>query len=147
MLTQKTKYALRALLSLAERGGEMLLVSEIAERQRAPKKFLELILLELKKQGLLHSQRGRYGGYALSRPPAEITFGQVIRIMNGPIAPLPCASSSGYRRCADCRDEATCAIRRVMLQVREATAAVLDGTTIADALRGKVPSVIAEATE
>jgi Rrf2 family protein len=136
MLSQKAKYALRALLVLAERDGEMVLVSQIAERQKAPRKFLELILLELKHRGLLYSQRGRHGGYALARPAAEITFGEVVRILDGPLAPLPCASRTGYRRCADCQDETRCAIRAVMREVRDATAAVLDGTTIADALTG-----------
>lgn len=136
MLSQKAKYALRALLVLAERDGEMVLVSQIAERQKAPRKFLELILLELKRRGLLYSQRGRHGGYALARPAAEITFGEVVRIIDGPLAPLPCASRSRYRRCADCQDEGRCAIRAVMREVRDATAAVLDGTTIADAVAG-----------
>jgi Rrf2 family protein len=136
MLSQKAKYALRAVLLLAEREGEMMLVADIAGRQKVPRKFLELILLELKKHGLLHSQRGKHGGYVLAHPAAEVTFGQVIRVADGPIAPLPCASPTGYRRCADCPDEATCAIRRVMREVRDATAAVLDRTTFADALSG-----------
>ena len=109
MLSQKAKYALRALLMLARQPqGEMILVGDIAEEQNVPRKFLELILLELRKHGLLFSQRGRNGGYTLARPPAAITFGQVVRIMDGPIAPLPCASITGYRRCADCQDEKTC---------------------------------------
>jgi Rrf2 family protein len=135
MLSQKAKYALRALQMLAEQpAGEMVLVAEIAEHQKVPKKFLELILLDLKRHGLLYSQRGKNGGYCLARPPARITFGEVIRITDGPIAPLPCASPTGYRRCADCEDEATCAIRRVMREVRDATSAILDTTTLADAL-------------
>lgn len=135
MLSQKAKYALRALLMLAEQpAGEMVLVGDIAARQKAPKKFLELILLDLKKHGLLHSQRGKHGGYCLARLPSGITFGEVIRILDGPIAPLPCASRTGYRRCADCQDEATCAIRRLMREVRDATAGILDETTLADAL-------------
>ncbi len=147
MLSQKAKYALRAVLLLAEREGEMVLVAEIAERQKVPKKFLELILLELKKHGFLHSQRGKHGGYVLSRPAAEVTFGQVIRIADGPIAPLPCASSTAYRRCADCPDEASCAIRMVMRQVRDATAAILDQTTFADVLSDRVPRETAAAAD
>jgi Rrf2 family protein len=109
VLSQKAKYALRALLMLARQPqGEMVLVGDIADEQNVPKKFLELILLELRKQGLLFSQRGRGGGYTLARPPAAITFGQVVRIMDGPIAPLPCASITGYRRCADCQDGGSC---------------------------------------
>jgi Rrf2 family protein len=138
MLSQKTKYALRALLMLAEQGeGKMVQVSDIAERQKAPKKFLELILLELKKHGLLHSQRGKRGGYMLAKPADEIYFGQIVRIMDGPLAPIPCASLTGYRKCSDCADEATCPIRRVMRRVRDAMSEILDNTTIADALKGR----------
>ena len=110
----------------------------MADRQNVPKKFLELILVELKRHGFAHSQRGRSGGYCLARPADSITFGQVIRAMDGPIAPLPCASITGYRRCADCTDERTCAIRKVMRRVRDAMADILDRTTLADALGGKL---------
>ncbi len=135
MLSQKTKYALRALLMLAEEGeGQMVQVADIAERQKVPKKFLELILLELKKHGLLHSRRGKNGGYALGKPASEIFFGHIVRIMDGPIAPLPCASLTGYRKCSDCPDEATCPIRRIMRRVRDAMSEILDKTSIADAL-------------
>ena len=114
--------------------GEMILVADIAERQNVPKKFLELILLELKKHGMLYSQRGRGGGYCLGRTAEEITFGQVIRIMDGPLAPLPCASVSGYRKCTDCGDERSCEIRRVMRRVRDAMAEILDKTSLAEAV-------------
>jgi Rrf2 family protein len=134
LLSQKAKYALRALLLLARQPGEMVLVGEIAEQQNVPRKFLELILLELKKQGVLFSQRGRNGGYMLARPIEAITFGEVIRIMDGPLAPLPCASVVGYRRCADCQDERTCEIRQVMCAVRNAMAEILDNTSLADAI-------------
>ena len=139
MLSQKAKYALRALLMLAEREpGRLVMVSEIAERENVPRKFLELILLDLKKQGVLVSQRGRGGGFALARPPEQITFGQVVRLTDGPIAPLPCASVTGYRRCNDCPDERTCAIRLVMRRVRDAMAEILDHTTLADAVGGEL---------
>jgi Rrf2 family protein len=139
LLSQKAKYALRALLSLARHEeGELVLVADIAEDQHLPRKFLELILLELKKHGILHSQRGKGGGYCLAKPAAQITFGQVIRIMDGPLAPLPCASITGYRRCADCGDEKTCEIRKVMRRVRDAMAEILDRTSIADAIGGRV---------
>ena len=109
MLSQKAKYALRAVLMLAEAPvEELVLIQDIADRQKVPKKFLELILVELKRHGFAHSQRGRSGGYCLARPADAITFGQVIRAMDGPIAPLPCASISSYRRCADCQDERSC---------------------------------------
>lgn len=139
MLSQKAKYALRALLMLAEAPrGELTFVQEIAERQNVPRKFLELILLELKRHGFVYSQRGRSGGYSLARPADTITFGQVIRAVDGPLAPLPCASITGYRRCADCTDEHTCSIRKVMRKVRDAMAMILDGTTLADAQAGRV---------
>jgi Rrf2 family protein len=133
MLSQKAKYGLKAVLALAELGeGRMMLISDIAQQQNVPSKFLELILLELKRHGLVHSQRGKNGGYALSRPPEQITFGQIVRILDGPLAPLPCASLSGYRRCSDCNDEDTCAVRLVMRQVRNAVAEILDSTSLAD---------------
>jgi Rrf2 family protein len=133
MLSRKAKYALKAMIRLAGHQGQMIQVSDIAESENVPQKFLELILLELKKHGLLHSQRGKRGGYSLGRPAAEITFGQIVRIMDGPLAPLPCASLTGYRRCDDCTDEQTCAVRRVMRRVRDAMADILDTTTLADA--------------
>ena len=139
MLSPKAKYALRALLMLARQPqGELVLIGDIAEEQSVPRKFLELILLDLRKHGLLFSQRGRGGGYMLARPASAITFGQVVRIMDGPIAPLPCASVTGYRRCADCKDERTCEIRRVMRDVRDAMAEILDRTTLADAVEGRL---------
>jgi Rrf2 family protein len=135
VLSQKCKYALQALLVLArENSEELLLVSEIAERENLPKKFLEAILLELNRNGLVRSRRGRGGGYALAKPADLITFGQVLRIMDGPLAPLSCVSVNYYRRCDDCRDENTCEIRKVMRRVRDAIAAELDGTSLADAL-------------
>jgi Rrf2 family protein len=135
VLSQKCKYALQALLVLArENSDELLLVSDIAERENLPKKFLEAILLELNRNGLVRSRRGRGGGYALAKPADLITFGQVLRIMDGPLAPLSCVSVNYYRRCDDCRDENTCEIRKVMRRVRDAIAAELDGTSLADAL-------------
>jgi len=139
MLSQKCKYALRALLMLADaKPEELVLVQEIAEQQNVPRKFLELILLELKRHGFVYSQRGRNGGYCLARPADTITFGQVVRSLDGPLAPLPCASVTGYRKCADCTDERTCAIRKVMRSVRDAMADILDRTTLADALGGRL---------
>lgn len=139
MLSQKCKYALRALLMLAEASpDELVLVQEIAERQKVPRKFLELILLELKRHGFVFSQRGRGGGYCLARPGDAITFGQVVRAIDGPLSPLPCASVTGYRRCADCQDERTCTIRKVMRSVRDAMAEILDRTTLADANGGRL---------
>jgi Rrf2 family protein len=134
MLTQKAKYGLKALLMLAQQTpGEFTLVAEIAERQKLPRKYLELILLELRKNGLLHSQRGKNGGFRLARPPDQITFGQVIRVLDGPLAPFPCASVNGYRKCEDCSDEDVCAVRKQMRRVRDAMAAILDTTSLTDA--------------
>ncbi len=142
MLSQKCKYALQALLVLAREGGDkLLLVSEIAERENLPKKFLEAILLELNRNGLVRSRRGRGGGYALAKPADLITFGQVVRIMDGALAPLACVSVNYYRRCEECHDEQSCDIRRVMRRVRDAIALELDGTSLAKALEdGRMPA-------
>jgi Rrf2 family protein len=135
MLSQKARYAIRAMLMLAERtDGEPLLIGDIAQRQSVPKKFLELILLDLKKRGLVHSRRGKHGGYVLGKAPRDITFAEVIRVMDGPLAQVPCASRTAYRRCEDCEDEQTCAIRRSLIEVRDATAQILEKTTLARAL-------------
>lgn len=123
-----------------ETSGKLLLVSEIAEQENLPKKFLEAILLELNRNGLVRSRRGRGGGYALAKPADLITFGQIIRIIDGPLAPLACVSVNYYRRCDECKDEQTCEIRRVMRRVRDAIANELDGTSLAKALAdGKLP--------
>jgi Rrf2 family protein len=143
LLSQKCKYALQALLSLAREPSQgLLLVSDIAERENLPKKFLEAILLELNRNGLVRSRRGRGGGYALAKPADLITFGQVVRIIDGPLAPLSCVSVNYYRRCDDCRDEMTCDIRKVMRRVRDAIANELDGTSLQDALNGVIPKQV-----
>ncbi len=132
MLTQKAKYALRALSVLAGADPRVPLpIHEIADRAHAPQKFLEAILLELRRHGVLASTRGKAGGYVLARPPEDVRVGDVIRMVDGPLAPIPCASLTAYRPCADCPDPGTCAIRHVMRQVRDATAAILDNTTVA----------------
>lgn len=135
MISQKAKYALRALVALA-RAESSVMIGTIAEEHKIPRKFLEQILLELKHHGLVVSHRGRLGGYALLRPADQITFGQVLRIVDGPLAPLPCLSRIAYRRCADCRSEKNCEIRRVFASVADSARAVLDQTTIADAVAG-----------
>ncbi len=132
MLTKKSKYGLKAVLVLAEEAGRgPVLVSELAERQRLPKKFLEAILLELKRHGLLQSKKGKGGGYFLSRKPADITVGQVIRVLDGPLALIPCVSQTAYMRCEECLDEQACGVRLAMKEVRDATARILDHTTLA----------------
>lgn len=133
MLSRKSKYGLKALLLLAEESGKgPVLISQLAERDALPKKFLEAILLDLKRHGLVDSRKGKGGGYYLRRPPEEITFGEVIRVLEGPLALVPCVSQTAYTRCAECLDEATCGVRLAMQQVRDATAEILDGTTLAD---------------
>lgn len=134
MISQRAKYALRALVALARTPpGVPRMISEISREQAIPKKFLEQILLDLKRAGLVLSRRGRLGGYELLRPSGEITFGEVLRLIDGPIAPLPCLSLIAYRRCTDCRDEGNCEVRRVFARVAEASREVLDHTTLADA--------------
>jgi Rrf2 family protein len=146
LLSQKCKYALQALLLLArEPTQDLQLVSDIAEREKLPKKFLEAILLELNRNGLVRSRRGRGGGYALAKPADLITFGQVVRIIDGPLAPLSCVSVNYYRRCDDCKDEMTCEIRKVMRRVRDAISAELDGTSLQDAVTGRMPKQLLEA--
>lgn len=111
------------------------MVRALAEEERIPKKFLETILLELKNHGIVASRKGKLGGYLLNRPPAEVTLGSVIRIIDGPLAPLPCASETAYRRCEECADEKICGTQIVMRRVRDATARILDGTSLADVCR------------
>jgi Rrf2 family protein len=136
MLSQKSKYALKAMVVLArEHGHGPLLISDIAARERIPRRFLELILLELKNGGVLHSRKGKGGGYLLSKSPGNITVGQVLRILEGPLAPLPCVSRTAYQKCEECVDERTCGVRILMKDVRDATAAILDSTTLDDVLR------------
>lgn len=135
MISQKAKYALRALAALARAEAKRpMLIAEIAEQQKIPKKFLEQILLDLKHRGIVMSKRGKEGGYLLLKPPHEITFGEVLRMIDGPIAPLPCLSQTAYRRCDDCLSEAECEIRHVFARVADATREVLFKATIADTL-------------
>lgn len=136
MLSHKAKYALKALIVLgSEYGKGPVLISEIARREDIPQKFLELILLELKNQGILHSKKGKGGGYALAKSPSNVTVGHVLRVIDGPLALLPCVSRTAYQRCDECPDELTCGVRMVMQEVREATAKILDSTTLEDVLR------------
>ena len=136
MLSKKTKYGLRALLALArKRSQEPVQISDLAEKEGIPKKFLELILLELKNKGILQSKKGKGGGYFLGKKPETITLGNVIRSLEGPLAPLPCVSQMAHRKCDECGDERSCGIRAVMQDVRDATAKILDGTSLADLIR------------
>jgi Rrf2 family protein len=134
-LSRKGRYALRALYALAgNEGGGPMLIADLAERENIPRKFLEAILLELKNAGVLRSKKGKGGGYELAKNPTEIVLGEVIRIIDGPLAPIPCVSERAYARCEECTDEATCGTRLVMKQVRDAIAQILDNTTLASAM-------------
>ena len=131
-LSRKTQYTLRALYSLARSYGTgPTLIARIAREESIPQDFLENILLNLKKQGLVESKKGKGGGYSLSRPPDHVTIGSVIRLMEGPLAPLPCASETAFRKCDECVDIRSCGTRMVMREVRDAIAGILDSTTLA----------------
>jgi Rrf2 family protein len=135
MLTQKAKYAIKAMIHLAARQDDKpVLIEVLAKRERLPRKFLERILLDLKTHGLLESRKGRGGGYRLGREPHKISIGEIVRRMDGPLAPVPCVSKMAYRKCSDCRDEVSCCVKPIMKEVRDAIAHVLDGTTLADAV-------------
>ncbi len=134
-LSKKTQYALRALYALSRAHGKSVLIAEMSEREHIPKKFLEQILLRLKSHGFVESKKGKGGGYMLARAPEEVTLGQVIRKIEGPLAPLPCASESAYRKCDECVDDRYCETRLVMREVRNEIAKILDRTTLADACR------------
>ena len=137
MISRKTKYGLQALIYLTKKYGKgPVLIAELAKKERIPKKFLESILLVLKNKGILQSKKGKGGGYALARPPHAITMGEVIRVLEGPLAPVPCVSHTAYRKCEECRDENACEIRMVMKQVRDAIANILDNTNLVDLVKG-----------
>ncbi len=127
----RTKYALKALIYLAknrERGA--VLIGEIAEAEKLPRKFLEQILLELKKLHVLKSKQGKSGGYYLAQDPKKIAVGKIVRIFNGPLALVPCVSATAFEKCGECLDFENCGIRRIMKKVRDITAEILDGTSL-----------------
>jgi Rrf2 family protein len=135
MLSNKAKYAFKAMFALARlNDGELLQARDIAERENISKKFLDLILLELRRNGLVRSVRGQFGGYSLGRKPEDITLGQIVRIIDGPLAPIACASVTAYQRCKDCRNEELCLVRQSMRRVRDAASDILDHTTLRSAL-------------
>ncbi|MET3789876.1 RrF2 family transcriptional regulator [Aquamicrobium terrae] len=147
MLTKKGKYGLKALVHLSRLpAGQLAFVNDIAVANKIPKKFLDAILVELRNAGFVESRKGKDGGYRLARPASEIRIGHVIRVLDGPLAPLACASRTQYVRCEDCRDEAACEVRHMMLEVREAIAHVLDGRSLAamrDAANDDFPADLA----
>ena len=147
MLSQKAKYGLRALVELARASGTQLSAGELATRAEAPRKFLEAILLELSRNQIVVSRRGKFGGYTLARPAAEISFAEVIRIVDGPLALAPCVSPRlGFRKCADCSDLETCTLREALARARDATAEVLEGYTLADAAISGVTELVSSGT-
>jgi len=131
MLTKKGKYGLKALVHLSKLPpGQLAFVGDIAAKNNIPKKFLDAILGELRNAGFVQSRKGKEGGYRLAKQPADIKIGHVVRVLDGPLAPIPCASRSQYQRCEDC-DEATCQVRHMMLEVRHAVAELLDNRSLA----------------
>ncbi len=134
MLTRSAKYAIKALAYLARRpeGGAPVRIGDIAREEKIPQKFLERILLQLNRDGILYSRRGPEGGYGLARPANTIMLGDLIRRIDGPLAPIPCVSVTAYRPCPDCGDESSCGLRLVMKEVRDAMANILDQTSLAD---------------
>ena len=139
MITQKMKYALKALLVLADEAEkekpEALTIEEIAKRSSTPKRFLEHILLEVRNAGVIASIRGRSGGYVLIKKPSEISISELLRVIDGPIAPLPCLSRRSYQRCEDCVDEASCRIRKVFAEVFWSYLVLIDSLTLEDMMR------------
>ena len=141
MLTMKGKYGLKAMMHLARAAPSRLTLSEeIARANNISKKFLDAILGDLRAAGFIQARKGRNGGYGLARPASEIRVGHILRVLDGPLAPIPCASRTAYRRCEDCTDEERCGVRLVMLEVRNAISAVLDEKTLAEL--GTLPAIL-----
>jgi len=139
-VSKRGEYALRALIDLgiaAELGRPMLRAQEIVSRENLPKGFLDQILMQLRKAGIIGTKRGKHGGYFIAKPMDSITLGQVVRLVDGPLAPIRCVSQSKYEKCS-CPDEATCGLRMIMLDVRNSIADILDRHTLADTVRGSI---------
>ncbi len=135
MISQRSRYALKALIRLVRAGkGSSLSTRVIAEQEAIPVSFLEQIMLDLKRAGFVGSRRGKEGGYFIDRDPATLSLATVLRQIDGPVAPLPCLSKTAYRRCEDCPVERTCALRIVMGETYEAMLTVLEKRTLADAI-------------
>ena len=135
MLSKKTKYAIKALVILGKNvDNPPMQIQKIAEQERIPKKFLEQILLDLRNAGFLYSKKGAGGGYSLNKDPKDIFLVNILRITDGPVAMLPCASLTFYHKCDECHQETTCGIRDVFVEVRDATLNILSKTSIADVI-------------
>lgn len=140
MLSQKTRYTIRAFQHLADRHGEgPVRLQDIAEAQNIPRKYLTVIMAEMTREGLLVSLRGRDGGYQLAVPPVDIRYGDLIRLTRGSLALVPCAARNAYEHCANCVPEAECRLRGVMLVLRDAMAEMLDRMTLADPVKLEPP--------
>jgi len=136
MLSKKAKYAMLALVNLAKHQDQgPVLISKIAEEENIPQKFLEAILLDLKKDGTLASKKGKGGGYYLIKSPDEVNMADVMRLFDGAIALLPCVTYKYYERCDECKDEETCGIRDTFMEVRNSTVEILKATTLAEIIR------------
>ena len=136
----KAKYALKALTLIAKNQNRQIQAKAIAAEANIPPKFLEAILTELRARGVVNSRRGVFGGFTLAREPGQITVGEIIRIIDGPLAPIRCASQTAYQRCEDCQYEDHCSLRGVMKDVREAMSAVLDRRSLYDLVRYEAES-------
>jgi Rrf2 family protein len=132
MLSMKTQYAFQALMYIAQQEqGRPVLIADVSEKKTIPLKFLENILLQLKKAGILESKKGKGGGYFFAKPPSQVKLASVLRLMDGPIALLPCVSLNFYHKCKNC-EETCCGLNQVMKQVRDASLAILENKTVAD---------------
>lgn len=133
MLSKKTKYGIKAITYIARKAcDEPVSISEIAKSEQISQKYLESILLSLKKAGILSSKKGKQGGYYLLKPTNEIPMSKIIRVLEGPIAMLPCVSLNYYEKCDDCPDENTCSVHKLMIEVRDSTLRILENTSLAD---------------
>jgi Rrf2 family protein len=130
MLSKKCKYAIHALMHMARNPEEKFLIKDISAACSIPKKFLETILLDLKRAGILGSKQGKGGGYTLRRPPADVNLAEVVRLFDGAIAAVPCATFKFYESCDECEDENTCSVRAAFLQIRNATVEMLKSDTL-----------------
>jgi Rrf2 family protein len=135
MLSKKAKYAINALVNLARKFDQgPILISEISDEEKIPKKFLEAILLDLRNAGILNSKKGKGGGYYLIKKPEEVNLATIVRLFDGAIALLPCVSYKYYERCDECKDEVTCGIRHVFKEVRDESVRILKDNSLADVL-------------
>lgn len=143
MLSKKCQYALHALIYIVEHeDSEQIAIHEIANNKNIPKKFLEGILVDLKNAGVVGSRKGKFGGYYMKKKPAEVSVLEIIRLMDGAVAMLPCVSLNFYESCGRCEDEATCRVNKLFSSVRDETLKILSGATIEDLKRIPIPGSV-----